>query len=136
MNCLFCKIINKEIPAQVVYEDERTLAFLDIMPKAPGHTMVMSKTHAPRLVDLPETEVGPLFATVRKIAELLVRVLHADGLTMGINQGEISGQTIPHLHIHLLPRFKGDGGRSIHSVVDNRPAETVENIAKKLKSGL
>lgn len=133
-DCLFCKIANKEIPAEVIFEDTHALAFLDIMPKAPGHTMVIPKVHARNILDLPEAEIGPLFAAVRKIAERLTRSLKADGLTIGINQGEASGQTVEHLHIHLLPRFKGDRGGSIHSVVSNPPEDSLAEIAKRLRS--
>lgn len=132
--CLFCKIANKEIPAEVVFEDAHTLAFLDIAPRAPGHTMVIPKVHAENILDLPEEEIGPLFVSVRKLAERLTRVLKADGLTIGINQGKASGQVVEHLHIHLLPRFRGDRGGSIHSVVDNPPKESLKDIANMLRS--
>ncbi len=132
-DCLFCKIVNKEIPAETIYEDAHTLAFLDIMPKAPGHTMVIPKIHAENILDLPEGEIGPLFASVRKLAERLTRVLKTDGLTIGVNQGKASGQTVEHLHVHLLPRFKSDRGGSIHSVVENPPKESVKEIAKRLR---
>lgn len=132
--CLFCKIVKGEIPAEVVYEDDHTLAFLDITPKAPGHTMVIPKVHAQSIADLPEREIGPLFASVRKMAERLTQVLKADGLTIGINQGEASGQVVEHLHVHLLPRFRNDRGGSIHSVVHNPPEEPLKDIAGKLRS--
>lgn len=114
-------------------EDAHTLAFLDIMPKAPGHTMVIPKVHARNILDLPEAEIGPLFAAVQKIAERLTRGLKADGLTIGINQGEASGQVVEHLHVHLLPRFKSDRGGSIQSVVHNAPKDSLTEIAKKLR---
>jgi len=131
-NCLFCGIVEGKIPAQVIYKDSATLAFLDINPRAPGHTVVISKVHAPILADLPESEVGSLFGTVKKLSAHLLSKLKADGLTIGINQGGVSGQTIEHLHVHLLPRFTGDGGSSIHSVVNNPPSENLGDIATKL----
>lgn len=134
--CLFCKIARREIPAEIVLEDERSVAFLDIMPKAPGHTVVIPKFHAPTIAELPISEIGPLFVAVQKMAERLSRKLAADGLTIGINQGRASGQTVEHLHIHLLPRFVDDGGGSIHSVVHNPPRESLADIAKKLRDGV
>lgn len=134
--CLFCKIARREIPAEIVLEDERSVAFLDIMPKAPGHTVVIPKFHAPTIAELPISEIGPLFVAVQKMAERLSRKLAADGLTIGINQGRASGQTVEHLHIHLLPRFVDDGGGSIHSVVHNPPRESLADIAKKLREGV
>jgi histidine triad (HIT) family protein len=134
MECIFCKIARKEIPAEVIAEDTHTVAFLDIMPRAPGHTMVIPKVHASNILDLPESEIEPLFMSVRKIAERLSRVLKTDGLTIGINQGEASGQAVEHLHVHLLPRFKNDRGGSIHSVVSNPPKESLKEIAERLRN--
>lgn len=131
-DCLFCKIAAKKIPAQVVYEDEHTLAFFDIAPSAPGHTMVIPKVHAPNFLELPDAEIAPLFAAVKKVAELVVGKLHADGATVGINQGRASGQFVDHLHVHIIPRWKGDGGSAVQSVVRNVPKETPEVILKKI----
>ena len=133
MDCIFCKIARHEILAEIVAEDAHTLAFLDIHPQAPGHTVVIPKFHAPALADLPPAEVGPLFLTVQALADLLISALKSDGLTIGINQGLVSGQTVPHLHIHLFPRFLGDGGKSVHSVVNNPPQEDLKSIAEKIR---
>ncbi len=135
-DCLFCKIIEKKIPAQIIFEDDHTIAFLDIMPRTTGHTMVISKEHASTIVALPESEVGPLFLTVKKMAELLSRTLAADGVTIGLNQGRASGQEVDHLHVHLLPRWHGDGGSSIQSVVNRKPEESVEKIREKIARGM
>ena len=82
-DCLFCKIAAKTIPAKIVYEDDHAVAFLDIMPRTEGHTMVIPKYHAPTLAVLPDDEVAPLFAAVKKTAELLTKALHPDGITIG-----------------------------------------------------
>ncbi len=132
-NCVLCRIAGKEIPAEIWLENESGLAILDIHPKAPGHTMVIPRLHTPSLVELPPEAVGPLFLLVQKAAEKLVRVMRADGLTIGVNQGEVSGQTVPHLHIHLFPRYKDDHGGSVHSIVDNPPREDIAETAKKLR---
>lgn len=132
--CIFCKIGDHSIPAEVLYEDRNTLAFLDINPHSPGHTMIIPKTHASNIIELTENEIPPLFLAVKKMAEVLIKALDAQGLTIGINQGRVSGQTIDHLHIHILPRFTGDGGGSIHSVVYNPPKESLKEIAQKIKN--
>lgn len=132
-DCLFCRIIRKEIPAYIVHEDADSLAFLDVSPRAPGHTMVIPKVHAATISELPEALVGPVFQTVQKVAHHLKEVLAADGLTIGINQGSISGQTVPHLHVHLMPRFSGDKGGSIHTIVNNPPSEPLEALQEKIK---
>jgi histidine triad (HIT) family protein len=131
-DCLFCKIIAKQIPAYVIYEDDHVLAFLDIMPRTPGHTVVIPKVHAPTIVALPESEVGPLFMAVKKVAELLSRALTPDGITIGINQGRASGQEVDHLHVHVMPRWHNDGGGAIQSVVHNAPKESLEAIKEKI----
>jgi len=131
-NCLFCKIIAKKISAHVIYEDDHALAFLDITPRAPGHTLVIPKRHAATILDLPDGDTGPLFLAVKKTDELLVASLAPDGVTIGINQGAASGQEVAHLHVHLMPRFHGDGGSAIQGVVHNVPKESVENIRKKI----
>ncbi len=132
VDCLFCKIGSKEIPAEVVYEDDATLAFLDINPLAPGHTMIIPKKHSENILDLPQELVGPVFASVKKMTLILNKVLMPDGFTIGINHGRVSGQAIDHLHIHIIPRFKGDGGTSLHSIVHNPPKETLEEIKSKI----
>lgn len=133
MGCLFCKIIKKEIAAQIIYEDDKTIAILDIHPRAPGHTMVLPKYHSPNILELPNEEVGSVFETVQKVAKHIKEVLSCDGLTVGINHGRASGQLVDHLHIHIIPRWINDGGTSIHSVVDNPPKENLEETFNKLK---
>jgi histidine triad (HIT) family protein len=130
--CLFCRIRDRKSPAAVVYEDRTALAFLDIAPRSPGHVLVIPKLHAETLLDLPETDLSPLFRTVQKVADRLMRVLHADGLTIGINQGEVSGQVVRHLHVHIMPRFKGDGGGAVQSIVHNPPAATIAELQQLL----
>lgn len=134
MDCLFCKIGSGEVPTASLYEDEHVVAFLDVMPRAPGHTLVIPKSHAASLIELPDGEVGPVFAAVKKMDMLLTEALKPAGMTIGINQGEISGQSVPHLHVHLMPRFAGDKGGSIHSVVNNQPTISAEEMVEKIKS--
>lgn len=134
MDCLFCKIINKEIPAEIIYEDGEAVAFLDIHPRSPGHTVVLPRHHAENILDLPDEKIEGIFKAVKKVAELLNKSLMPDGFTIGINHGKVSGQTIDHLHIHIIPRWFNDGGGSVHDVVNNQPKESLEEISKKIKS--
>jgi histidine triad (HIT) family protein len=132
-DCLFCKIAEGEIPSYKVYEDKEVLGFLDINPRAPGHTIVIPKAHYETILDAPEETMGPLWIAVRKVAAHVKEKLGADGLTVGINHGAVSGQTIPHLHIHIIPRFEGDDGSSLHAVVNNPGKSTLEEMVEKLK---
>lgn len=131
-DCIFCKIVAGGIPAMKIYEDEYALAFLDIHPLAPGHAMVIPKEHAQTILDLSEQSIGPLFQAVKKVTKMINCGIAPRGFTIGINHGRISGQEVHHLHVHIIPRFDGDGGKSVHSVVHNPPQESLENIQKKI----
>jgi histidine triad (HIT) family protein len=133
MDCLFCKIAGKEVPAYVVYEDPFVVGFLDIHPKSPGHTVVIPRVHAETLAALGENAVAPLFLAVRRVAATLRERLRAEGLTIGINEGIAGGQTVEHLHVHLMPRFGNDGGGSVHGVVENPPRESLAAMQKKVQ---
>lgn len=130
MDCLFCKIVKGDIPSHKVYEDKNTFAFLDISPRAPGHAVVLPKLHAENLLALPDKEIAPLFKAVKKVTQKVFNAMKPDGFTLGINHGKVSGQTIDHLHFHIIPRWFSDKGGSIHSVVNNPPKESLEEIAK------
>ena len=114
-----------------MYEDGAAMAILDIHPRAPGHTFVISKKHYQNLLVVPDRELGEIFTAVKRTAEILKEKLKADALSIGINNERVSGQEIDHLHIHIIPRFEGDGGGSAQSVVNNPPADK-EEIKKKL----
>ena len=132
-DCLFCRIGSKEIGAEVIYEDGENIAFLDIHPRAPGHAMVIPKAHRETILDMAVEELKTLFSAVKKTAELLSKALKPDGFTIGINHGKASGQEVSHLHVHIIPRYLNDKGSSIHSVVDNRSGETVQETAARIR---
>lgn len=131
MKCVFCSIINKEIPSETIYEDENSIGLLDINPIAPGHSLVVPKIHVENILGVPDDKMGGIFVAVKKVTEMLQKSLRPDGFTYGIN--DRIGQTIGHLHILVIPRYKGDGGTSVHQVVSNRPKESIQDIAKKIR---
>ncbi|MHB8904268.1 MAG: HIT family protein [Patescibacteria group bacterium] len=106
--CVFCKIINGEIPAHKVYEDEKTLAFLDIKPINPGHTLIIPKNHYANLSEIPEIELADLIIKVKKIAALLKEKLGFTDYTISENNGPLAGQSVSHFHFHIIPRFAND----------------------------
>jgi histidine triad (HIT) family protein len=120
--CVFCRIVRGEAPAHTIYEDEDTLAFLDVHPLTEGHTMVIPKGHYETLEKTPAEEIARVFLTVQQVSEALRQALGAAATTIGINNGRAAGQVVPHLHVHILPRFSGDGGGTIHSIL-HRPAQ-------------
>lgn len=128
-SCIFCKIVAGEIPNHTVYEDSKTLAFLDIAPRAKGHTLVIPKVHAETLFDLNEELVKDLSVAVKKTMEALDRTLQPEGYSVGWNHGEAGGQEVPHLHVHIMPRWNGDGGANQHAIINNPGDISVEEVA-------
>lgn len=109
--CLFCKIVAGELPSFKVYEDEHTLAFLDIHPVAKGHTLVVPKIHATNIFDIDAVSWGHVAETARIVAKKLEAALDMGGVNLAMNNRDIAGQVIDHPHVHLIPRFAGDGLR-------------------------
>jgi histidine triad (HIT) family protein len=107
--CIFCKIVAREIPAEIVFEDELTIGFLDIGPLFPGHVLLAPKQHCQTLTDLPETSVAPLFLNAQRITRAVEAAMEAQGSFIGINN-RVS-QSVPHLHVHIVPRKPKDGLR-------------------------
>lgn len=128
--CLFCKILQKEIPNHTVFEDEHTLAFLDIFPCAKGHTVVIPKVHAETLLDLNGELTKEFYLGVKRAMERVEAILSPDGFTVGWNHGAAGGQAVPHLHVHILPRWENDGGGTMHTVIKNPGDMSVEEVAK------
>jgi len=109
MECAFCKIRDGQIPSYKVYEDERTLAFMDINPLNPGHCLVVTKAHAPTLFDASLEDLTAAMATVKKVAHALRDAFQPDGLNLLQANGAAAFQSVPHVHIHLIPRWNTDG---------------------------
>lgn len=136
-DCIFCKIIAGDIPARTVYEDDDVLAFLDANPLARGHTLVVPKSHHERIDDLPAADREIVFETLGRLAPTVEAAVDADGINVGMNDGEAAGQEIPHVHGHLVPRFEGDGGGAVHSIVRTRPDlpdDELDGIAKEIRT--
>ena len=107
--CVFCDIVAGLVPAYRVLEDEQMVAFLDHRPLLPGHVLVIPKTHYETLGDLPEAEVGPYFLVVQRLAIAVEKGMRAEGSFVAENN--VVSQAVPHLHVHVVPRTKGDGLR-------------------------
>ena len=107
MNCLFCEIVKGEVTASVVFDDEISLAFLDHRPLFPGHCLLVPKTHFETLADLPPDLAGPFFNNAQLLVRALTVALQAEGTFVAMNN-RVS-QSVPHLHVHIVPRRKGDG---------------------------
>lgn len=108
-DCIFCKIANGEIPSNTVYEDDEFRVILDLGPATEGHALVLPKEHFSNLCELPEDWCGRAFTLAKKVAGQITEKLGCDGFNIVQNNGEAAGQTVPHFHIHLIPRYENDG---------------------------
>lgn len=129
MSTIFRKIIDGEIPCHKVYEDDNNLAFLDINPRAKGHTLVISKTDGATLFDLSEEAARSLMTAVQKTMKVLQEKLNPEGFNIGINHGDVGGQEVQHVHVHIFPRYSGDNGTNVHAIVNNPGDMSVEDVA-------
>ncbi|MFW9899038.1 MAG: HIT family protein [Candidatus Thorarchaeota archaeon] len=107
-DCIFCKIVKKEIPSKIVFENEKNLAFLDIFPINDGHTVVIPKNHYNNIEDIPEDELTELFKVIKNLAILIHKQLKIEGYNILQNNFEAAGQIIMHFHVHIIPRKKTD----------------------------
>lgn len=107
--CIFCKIANGEIPSNCLYEDELVKVILDLSPASKGHALIIPKRHATDLFDLDEETKGHVLKVASKVGAALKKVLNADGINIMQNNGEAAGQSVMHFHMHIIPRYKGDG---------------------------
>ena len=131
-NCIFCKIVAGELPSYKVYEDDKVLAFLDIKPVNPGHTLVVSKAHYQNLEVIPEDELIAITIVIKKLGKLLKDKLAIEGYNVCENNDSVADQEVPHLHFHVIPRHVGDGLRTWKHV--DYQAGEAEDIIKKLQN--
>jgi len=133
-DCIFCKIIAGEIPSHKVYEDDEVLAFLDINPVNPGHTLVIPKAHHRDLLDMPAELASKLMNVIQKIGPAILKAVGADAFNLGVNNGATAGQVVFHAHFHIMPRMANDGHQLWHGAQANQDelAKVAEDIKKQL----
>lgn len=130
-DCIFCKIAAEEIPSHKIYEDDYVLAFLDIHPCSTGHAVVIPKKHFESIEEIDAENLAFLNDGARRAAKKIYSVLKPDGMNIGLNDKPAAGQAVPHIHLHIIPRWKGDGGGSMHSIVRAKTTEPAEETVKK-----
>lgn len=137
-DCIFCQIIEGEIPSHTVYEDDETYAFLDVNPLTRGHTLVIPKAHHERLNDMSSEEAASVFGVVNDLVPAVEEGVAAPASTVAVNNGEQAGQEVPHVHWHIVPRFPEDGSHAIHVMFDGVDLEQaeMETIAEDITAGL
>lgn len=129
--CLFCKIIAGEIPSKAVYEDEDFKAILDVNPAARGHVIIIPKKHASNIYELEDEDAAKVFPIAKKIASALKKTYGCDGVNVLQNNGEAAGQTVFHLHVHVVPRYYGDDVQIMWEPGDTPDLDEVANEIKK-----
>ena len=135
-NCIFCKIVKGEIPSTRVYEDDAILAFMDIGPVVKGHTLVIPKEHFDPITNTPPETLNKVMAVVQKIAKAQMNGLKADGVNVLQANGAVAGQVVPHLHFHVVPRFKTDGHHWNWAAKKYEDPAEMKKLAEAIKTAL
>ena len=136
MDCIFCKIINGEIPAVKVLDEEPVLAFMDINPASRGHMLVIPKRHAESIFEISEGDLAIVIKEVKRCARAVKEALKAEGVTVLQLNGRASGQVVPHLHIHIMPRWENDGLTVSSWEMKPGDMEEIKDIAQRVKEHL
>jgi histidine triad (HIT) family protein len=134
-DCVFCKIRDGQIPSTRLHEDERTLAIMDINPLSPGHCLVLTKAHAPTIFDADAADLTAAMAAAQRLARAIRTALGPDGLNMLQANGAAAFQSVPHFHLHLIPRWKDDGKGFDWPLVPGTRAE-IASAAEKIRAAI
>ncbi|MFQ5882653.1 MAG: HIT family protein [Candidatus Methylomirabilales bacterium] len=135
MECIFCKIRDGQIPSTQVYEDEKTLAFMDINPVNDGHLLVIPKAHAESIFDISLADLTAVAETAKKVTEAIRQALQPEGLNLFQANGQAAFQSVPHFHLHLIPRWRGDGKGFDWRLIKGDP-ERVKATADQIRAKL
>lgn len=135
-NCIFCRIVSRQAPASVVYEDDRYIAFLDAFPFSKGHTLVCPKEHGETIWDMQEADIAELFRVASRVSKAVVSATGADGFRFVQNNGEAANQVVAHVHVHVIPVKMEDRGRFTDRkrFSAEEMGEVAESIRKEMKS--
>ena len=133
MDCVFCSIINKKSAAVHVFENDGFIAFMDKYPINTGHTLVLPKEHYQTISDMPMKDIGKLFSLSSHIAKAVIKAVDADGFTLGQNNGEAANQIVPHVHVHIVPRFNNDSEKGRWPSRKTASIQELNEIADKIR---
>jgi histidine triad (HIT) family protein len=126
--CIFCKIVAGQIPSKVVKQNDRAVAFLDAFPLAPGHTLVVPKAHYAKVQDMAGEDATAVFALVHELTKAVESAAGVAASPIAVHNGSEAGQEVPHVHVHIIPRRRGDGAGPVHSMFKNRPKLSAEEM--------
>ena len=136
MDCLFCKIVNGEIPCTKIYENDMVLSFMDISPMNDGHMLVIPKNHGSTILELPEKDFLAVMSATQKVAQAVKNALNPDGINILQLNGEAANQVVPHLHVHIVPRWSGDGLTVSKWVPVQGDMEQISQFADKIRKNI
>ena len=137
--CIFCKIVQKKIKTNIIIENDKAMAFLDAYPLSKGHALVIPKAHYSKIQELDENTSQSVFNLLWKITSPIEKTMHVNSSTIAIHNGKEAGQEIPHVHIHIIPRNRGDGAGPVHSMFRNKPdvnSFDMSTLAEDIKRNL
>ncbi len=134
-SCIFCKIVHKQAPASIIYEDETVMVFLDIRPLNVGHTLVIPKKHYVDIFDIPENQLSQVHKVAKQVSVAIKKATNADGISIIQQNGKAAGQDIFHLHVHVVPRFEGQKLPSFSALKEVERAK-LDEMAKKIRQEL
>ena len=134
MDCLFCNIINKTQDAHVIFEDDSHIAIMDKYPIQKGHSLVIPKTHHEKIIDMTNDEVAALFSRVPSVARGIIAATGADGFNLGQNNGRSANQIIPHVHVHIIPRYQKVGNLWTRRMIATD--DDLKELAKKIQNAI
>jgi histidine triad (HIT) family protein len=134
-DCVFCKIVSRKAPSNIVYEDDRYIAFLDAYPFSKGHTLVCPKEHGETIWDMDEGDIAELFKVASRVSRAVVAAAGADGFRFVQNNGEAANQVVAHVHVHVIPVKMEDRGRFVErrAFTEYEMAETAGSIRNAMK---
>lgn len=134
-DCIFCKIINGDIPSATIYENEEFKVILDRFPANEGHVLILPKKHSANIFEIDPEQAGRLFVLATKIAKEMKQILGFEHLNVMQNNGTVAGQTVFHFHLHLIPRYENDGITIAYKPMDLTDAQ-IEDMRKKLETSV
>ena len=138
-NCIFCKISAGEIPARVIMQNEKVMALLDAFPLAVGHSLVIPKSHYAKVQQMSEQDAMAMFEIVWKLTGAVETGSQVNASTIAIHNGSEAGQEVPHVHVHIVPRKRGDGAGAIHSMFKIKPKlspQEMDSLSGRIASNL
>ena len=130
-DCIFCKIANGEIPSRTLYEDDQFRVILDLGPATKGHALILPKEHAADIFEISEETASGVLVLAKRMAVKMTQKLHCDGMNLVQNNGEAAGQTVPHFHLHMIPRYHNDGEK-INWIPGKCTQEELEAVKREI----